>query len=260
MNSSNSIIRDLHLVALPMTAGNDVLFPGCNQPLTVDCVTSQRVMNEIVNLDPPEFAYITLNAWGDPSTVGTIALIEDMKYSPSEDSTLICSGISRFRVLHLTNEMTRARVQIFNDDIPAGSRVDSIIDLEQRLVAAMKDIVTLTIKISDDDDQTRQHALEETLKRVEAFCGEDNGESSTHWIMQLGPNLRRELLSFLIIDMLSVSFMDRRSILESTDTAKRLELALEGLDPFVRELAAKGAIVRALGRNNSNSSEDSSPS
>lgn len=250
---SESPIRDLHLVALSMTAGNDVLFPGCIQSLTIDNTTAKRVINEIAELEPPEFAYITLNAWGDPASVGTVAVIEDLSYEPTKNSTLVCNGTARFRVLSVSNDMTRARVEIFNDEIPTDDRLDDIVDLERKLVTALRDIVTLTIKISDDDDHTRQRALADMLKRVESFCEKNNDETPSHWIMELGPDVRRELLSFLVVDMLSVSFMDRRGILESTDTAERLDAALKGLEPFVRELAAKGAIVGALGRDAPNS-------
>lgn len=254
-----SPIRDLNLIALSMTAGNDVLFPGCCQSLTIDEVTAKRVIAEIAELEPPEFGYITLNAWGDPAPVGTVAVIEDLKYKPTENSALICNGIARFRVLSISNNMTRARVEIFNDEIPVDNQLDHIIQLEQQLVTALRDIVKLTIKISDDGD-THQHALEDILKRVESFCEENNDEVPAHWIMKLGPDLRRELLSFLVVDMLSVSFMDRRGILESTDTAERLDAALKGLEPFVRELAAKGAIVGALGKDTPEFPGDSSSS
>lgn len=231
-----------------MTAGNDVLFPGSHQVLSLEEGMAQRVLKEIAKREPPEFAYITLSAWGDPGAVGTIALVEDFKYSPSGQSVLVCSGVARFRVLQLNESLTQAKLQIFHDDSPSEEQLDKVVELETKLMATIKDIVALSIKLNDDAEGTRQRALEENLKRVEAFCNGSDDADIDHWILELSPDLRRELLSFIILDMLSVSFMDRRGILQSTDTFERLDAGLRGLEPYVRELAAKGAIVGALGR------------
>lgn len=234
-----------------MTAGNDILFPGCNALLTLDNALAERIMADISEREPPDFAYIALNAWGEPGTVGTVAVIEDFKYAPSQDSSmLLCAGVSRFRVVHINDDLTQARVRTFQDEPSAEENMDVVIELEQSIFSAMRNIVSLTLKISDDADQTRQLALSETLARVEAFCGHENADNiAHHWILDLSPDLRRELISFIVIDLLSVSFMDRRQILESTDTEDRLDAAVKGLEPFVRELAAKGAILGALGQN-----------
>lgn len=268
VQQKSKVIRNLPVIALPMTQGNDVLFPGCHLPLTLDKETYQRISSTLSCNEIPEFAYIPLNAWGDPSTVGTIAIIEHIPESwieNDENIEIIASGITRFQVQSLSDDMHEARVEIFSDNQPKTEQeCDEIVKLEGKLVSAMKAIVTLTIKISDDD----QHdALRETLKRVELFYTQqktdDDGESNNsktetenengHWMLELTPGLRRELLSFTVIDMLSVSFMDRRAILEATDTASRLQQALDGLEPFVKELAAKGAIVGVLGKNSSSS-------
>lgn len=241
-------VRNVPLIALPMTAGNDFLFPGCHQVLKLEEEMAQRVLKDIADSDPPEFAYLILSAWGDPEAVGTIAIIEDFKYSPNNDSVLVCSGVARFHILQINDDLTQAELKIFQDEPPSDEEADKVAKLEKKLVTAMKDIVTISIKISDDKDQSRQRALEETLKRVEAFSENTDGPDVNHWIVNLSPNLRRELLSFIVLDMLSVSFMDRRNILESTNSEERLDAGLQGLEPFLQELAAKGAIIGALGR------------
>lgn len=241
-----------------MTAGNDVLFPGGHQVLSLDEDMAQRVLKEVAEREPPEFAYITLSAWGDPGTVGTIAVVDDFQYSPLNQSTLVCSGIVRFRVLQLNESLTQAQIQIFHDDAPSEEQLDKVVELEKQLVATVKEIVTLSIKLRDDAEGTDQRALEEKLKRVEAFCnGSDDGTAVDHWILELSPEIRRELLSFIVLDMLSVSFMDRRDILQSTDTSERIDAGLRGLEPHVRELAAKGAIVGALGRDDADDTTSS---
>lgn len=275
-DDSVGIVRDLPLIALSMTAGNDVLFPGCHQVVNLDEDTAKYVTSLVTaaETETQEFVYIPLNAWGDAGTVGTVAVVEDI--APSLDATdefatkgnvgeggrmIICSGVARVHVHSISDDMRTARVEMFNDDVPTDEKLTEIENLEQQLVSAMKDIVTLTIKISDDDQHTREKALEDTLKRVESFYTQNgNVQDTDFWMMQLSPTLRRELLSFIVIDMLSVSFMDRRSILEGTDTANRLEIALQGLEPFVKELAAKGAILGALGRGGDESSSDSKTS
>lgn len=50
--------------------------------------------------------------------------------------------------------------------------------------------------------------------------------------------------------MVSVSSMDRRGILQSTDNTERLEAGLRGIHHYDRALAGKGAIMGALGRDN----------
>lgn len=272
-DDSVGIARELPLLALSMTAGNDVLFPGCHQVVNLDEDTAKYVTSLVTagGTETQEFVYIPLNAWGDAGTVGTVAVVEDI--APSLDATdesdmkgevgeggktIFCSGVARVHVHSISDDMRTARVEMFNDDVPTDEKLTEIENLEHQLVSAMKDIVTLTIKISDDDQHTREKALEDTLKRVESFYTQNgNVQDTDFWMMQLSPILRRELLSFIVIDMLSVSFMDRRSILEGTDTANRLEIALQGLEPFVKELAAKGAILGALGRGGDESSSDS---
>lgn len=231
-----------------MTEGNDVLFPGCSQAFTLDEESAQRVISQIIECDPPEFGHVTLNAWGDPAAVGTIGIVNDFQYVPSGKSVLACTGVARFRTEEIDSSLTSAKFQVFHDDPPVDDQLENLAVLENQLVSTMKDIIKLSIKISDDHDHTRQRVLEETIDRVQSLIKDEGSEHVDHWLLDLDRDRRREILSFIIIDILDVSFMDRRGILESTDTADRLDVAYNGLQPFVRELAAKGAIVGALGR------------
>lgn len=245
-------IRDVELVAIPMTAGGDVLFPGGSQLLTLQAEEADRVLRAVAGKEKPEFAYLPVSAWGEPATVGTMAVVDDIQmHLDAGQSSLLCTGVSRFRVLHLGNDMHTARVELFWDDEPAGEDIDELERLEQQLIETMKQIVRLSIKLNEGGDEQRQIALAETLKRMQAFCGEVGEEQGKkllqHWIFELSPKLRRELLSFIVIDLVSISFMDRRNLMMSTNTASRLTEALRCLAPFVKELAAKGAIVSALG-------------
>lgn len=251
----DQLIKDVKLLAVPMTQGGDVLFPGGSQLMSLSSEQAGRVLKAVADVNPPEFAYLPVNAWGDPAPVGTIAVVDDLQLNASlDEARLLCTGVKRFRVIHLGERMEKARVEIFHDDNPTDEEVEELPRLEQHLVETMTQIVTLSIKVSDANDEARQIALAQTLKRVEAFRGnyEDREARALlqHWILELSPQLRRELLSFVVIDLVSVSFMDRRNHIMSTNTADRLAEALRCLQPFVKELAAKGAIVTALGTNN----------
>lgn len=263
-------IRDMALLAVPMTQGGDVLFPGGRHVMSLHGKDMAARLKQISESEPPQFAYLPLNAWGDPAPVGTVAILDDLELNQQMDEAkLLCTGVERFRVLHLGDGMKRARVEVFHDEPPVEAEEEDLQKLEHTLVDTMKHIVQLSIKISDVEDEAKQTALAQTLKRVEAFCGThqdpDPRELLQHWIFDLSPQLRRELLSFVVIDLVSISFMDRRSLMMSTNTANRLSEALRCLQPFVKELAAKGAIVSALGNNISDdvgptSSSSSSPS
>lgn len=242
----------MSLLAIPMTAGGDVLFPGGSQMLSLGSPEAMRMLQAVADREPPEFAYLPVDAWGAPATVGTMAVLDDLALA-ADTATLLCTGVTRFRVVHLADDLSRARVELFHDDEPRAEEAAELERLESRLVETMTQIVRLSIKVSEAQDEARQRALAATLKRVEAFCGNCEEEEARkllqHWIFDLSPQLRRELLSFVVIDLVSISFMDRRGLMMSTNTANRFAEALRCLEPYVKELAAKGAIVSALGRN-----------
>lgn len=241
--------RRIAIVAVPMTAGGDVLFPGGSQMLSIrleDAIRASKAANS-------EFGYVPINAWNDPSPVGTLAVVDEFEPKAADDSALmLCSGLQRFRLLEIDPDRTRGVIECFNDDPIEEERLPEVHQLEDELVKAMTEIVRLSIKISGEQDQQRQKALAETLKRVEAFCGRSEKHITNadihHWFVQLTPDKRREILSFIVLDLLSLSFMSRRSLMLGTDTEMRLKDALDALEPFLKELAAKGAIISALGK------------
>jgi len=217
----------------------------------------------VLDSTPPgaHFAYLTLSAWGDPSPVGTLARLDGpavvTESDAPSDAELLCSGVCRLRVLHMDEGRRRARVQLFHD---APGDAPAIAAAEARVVDAMTQIVHLSLKISRDGERERREALEATLKRVEAFCeGEiavdgvehvpENADLGEHVgsFVEGGEAVRAEVLSFIVTDLLSISYMERRNVMLATDTAERLAVALKSLEPYIKELAAKGAIVSALG-------------
>lgn len=250
-------VRQLSLLAIPMTSGADVLFPGGNQLLTVD---AERALS-LVEENPPEFAFVCVDAWGNTDTVATLAVVDDLQIGgENPQATLLCTGISRLKLLEIDENRTKALVHPFYDETPNEHDITTLEKLEEKLISTMTNIVTLSIKVSDTADQQKQIALADTLKRVEAFCGkceeEERKSLLQHWILELEPHRRREILSFVVIDLVSVSFMDRKGLLRSTNTSTRLQEAIKSLEPFVKELAAKGAIVSALGRDSTEDTEE----
>lgn len=239
-----------------MTSGGDVLFPGATQQVTLSGDAAMKLLEDVCESDPPEFGHLSINAWGDPASIGTLAVVENVTLAGG-DANLLCTGLKRFNVLHLAEDHASARVEMFHDVMPDCEEANRIEMLEKQLVDAMTEIVRLSIKLSDNADETKQQLLQQTLKKVEAFYSPENTDASQsedstilkHWLLKLEPHRRREVLSFIVIDLLSISFMDRKKIMSSTDTAYRLREALTCLEPFVKDLAAKGAIVSALGRN-----------
>lgn len=292
----------MHVVCASITAGADVLFPGGSQVLHVrDDEALADTLSAVSAEDPPHFAWLPVDAWGAPATVGTTAVIDDLRIdrNPMEVS-LLCSGLCRFRVLELAPDRQTARVKFFYDDVQptedapevseglpesatetdeAGSGAETPVmtmdELETALVQTMKDIVRLSIKTLNPENPERQDALQETMKRVEAFWSKvedvDSEESAAdtmndaaglmtegrllhHWVGAADKHRRRELLSFVLLDLLNLPFMHRRELLTTTNTRKRMQQALDALDPYVKELAAKSAIASSFG----GSSDDSS--
>lgn len=255
----------MRLVASSMTLGADVLLPGSSQMVQLEGSAPVEALQTVSNDTPPEFAYTTVDAWGDVSEVGTVAVIDDLQVrSDGEEDqvTVLCSGVGRYRVIGQgSGREGEVEVREFWDDLPKDEDVEALEGLEGRLMECMKEIVRLSMKLSGaENDIGKETALAETLKRVEAFAEESaeemaevgdeamaNNPELQHWVLGLDPNRRRELLSFIMVDLLNLSFMERKALLVSTNTRARLEQAEEGLEPFIKELAAKGAIVSALG-------------
>lgn len=259
-------MRKVHVIEASVTSGADVLFPGGSRVMTFDDIKSRYVLSQVNGLEAPEFAYLPVDAWGEPCEIGTLAVIDDLEQKPLQPTVkLIFSGLCRFKVIELSQDRTSATIVMFHDKPPAECDRKTVEDMEAVLVEQLKDILRLSIKVAGaDQEPERKEALAETLKRMNflrTFFTEISKESPRdatsfaeveqsllkHWILALNPDRRREILSFLVLDLLSMSFMDRREILMSTDTMERLRTSQEVLEPLHKELAAKGAIISALG-------------
>lgn len=254
-----------------MTGGADVLFPGGSQLVRlVGNDAAVQSLREASLGDPPVFAFTTVDAWGAESTTGTLAVIDEMKIGNNVgDATVLCSGLGRWR-----RQSDGAGLMELWDDPPREEDEEELRLLDEVLVLSLMELVRLSIKLAGTDPG-KETALAETMKRMEALCekveagnlgnsDDDDGDGDPvsvggaeegtsvlmlqHWVgVRSDVNRRRELLGFITLDMMNLSFMARSSLLESMDTKLRLEQAKEALDPFLKELAAKAAIVSAFG-------------
>jgi ATP-dependent protease La (LON) substrate-binding domain len=285
--------RVLRVVTAPMTDGADVLFPGGSQMVHLHARGSLDALRTVIEEDPPEFGFVCVDAWGDACDVGTMAVVDDLELRGSAmEARLLCSGMTRFKVVEMSEDRKSAKVVLFHDDDPEESERDEYISLEDSLVQSMNSIVQLSIKLSrSDNERGKQTALAGTLQRMEKYFSrsksvtrhedgnaeekdgrsedsdidtgdvnsdvdsEDDEDSADflphhvlqHWVGGLDEDRRRELLSFIVFDLTNMTFMDRLRMLRSTNTKERLGQAQEALEPFLKELVAKGAILEALG-------------
>jgi hypothetical protein len=271
------------VVRAPMTGGADVLFPGGSQLVRlVGNDAAVQSLCEASLCDPPVFAFTTVDAWGAESPVGTLAVIDEMKVgSDGGEATVLCSGLGRW-------QRCKGGIEEVWDDPPREEDAEELRELDEELVLSLMELVRLSMKVAGSDPGT-ETALAETLKRMEALCAKvEAGESSgggggkedgdeagdlasvggadegtsvlmlQHWVgVRTNVNRRRELLGFITLDLMNMSFMARTGLLESTDTKLRLQQAKEALEPFLKELAAKAAIVSAFG--SEAGAEDASP-
>lgn len=263
------IEREIPIVSVSMTAGGEVLFPGTRLDVEVPLEAAMRASDAINS----EFGYLPIDAWNVPSSVGTICVVDEFFSTTDENNnsgemvSLRAHGLERFRLVSLDDDRKTARIVPFSDTPTREEDMDAVADLEGKLVESMQEIVRLTMKIGgeNDMDETHQRALNETLRRVEAFCLRDCSASSTstelesepenvdigileRWGSELNADQRREILSFAVLDLLNLSFMSRRSLMMAVDTRQRLEDAIEAVNPYLKQLAAKGAILSALGK------------
>lgn len=240
--------RQIAIVSVSMTAGGEVLFPGTRLDVEVSFEAAMRASDATNS----EFGYLPIDAWNVPSSVGTLCVVDEFystsNYGDDDMVTFRANGLERFRLVHLDDDRKTATIIPFSDAPTAPEDMDTVVDLEKDLMESMQEIVRLTQKIggSGDMDETHQRALNETLRRVKAVCAQNTSTSSSdleiepengdadvdmveRWGGELSSDKRREILSFVVLDLLNLSFMSRRSLMMGVDTRQRLEDALEAL-------------------------------
>ena len=207
-------VRELPLFPLPEV----VLFPQEVLPLHI-FESRYRIMLQTVLEADSRFGIVRSNpATKQIADVGCCAQI--VKHQTSEDgrSNIVTVGQQRFRILEIIREAPfySAMVTWIDDDFVDDQ--DELTALSSSVLLALKDVVSLTGKLTDSE-----RSLPEGL-----------------------PEIPREL-SFWIASHLGGSVADeQQSLLEMLDTKTRLQREYDMLDQTRRQLAARTALKETL--------------
>ncbi len=207
-------VRELPLFPLPEV----VLFPQEVLPLHI-FESRYRIMLQTVLEADSRFGIVRSNpATKQIADVGCCAQI--VKHQTSEDgrSNIVTVGQQRFRILEIIREAPFYSAMVtWIDDNPVDDQ-DELNALSSSVLLALKDVVSLTGKLTDSE-----RSLPEGL-----------------------PEIPREL-SFWIASHLGGSVADeQQSLLEMLDTKTRLQREYDMLDQTRKQLAARTALKETL--------------
>ena len=207
-------VRELPLFPLPEV----VLFPQEVLPLHI-FESRYRIMLQTVLEADSRFGIVRSNpATKQIADVGCCAQI--VKHQTSEDgrSNIVTVGQQRFRILEIIREAPFYSAMVTWIDDNSVDDQDELTALSSSVLLALKDVVSLTGKLTDSE-----RSLPEGL-----------------------PEIPREL-SFWIASHLGGSVADeQQSLLEMLDTKKRLQREYDMLDQTRRQLAARTALKETL--------------
>ena len=207
-------VRELPLFPLPEV----VLFPQEVLPLHI-FESRYRIMLQTVLEADSRFGIVRSNpATKQIADVGCCAQI--VKHQTSEDgrSNIVTVGQQRFRILEIIREAPFYTAMVTWIDDNSVDDQDELTALSSSVLLALKDVVSLTGKLTDSE-----RSLPEGL-----------------------PEIPREL-SFWIASHLGGSVADeQQSLLEMLDTKTRLQREYDMLDQTRRQLAARTALKETL--------------
>ena len=207
-------VRELPLFPLPEV----VLFPQEVLPLHI-FESRYRIMLQTVLEADSRFGIVRSNpATKQIADVGCCAQI--VKHQTSEDgrSNIVTVGQQRFRILEIIREAPFYSAMVTWIDDNSVDDQDELTVLSSSVLLALKDVVSLTGKLTDSE-----RSLPEGL-----------------------PEIPREL-SFWIASHLGGSVADeQQSLLEMLDTKTRLQREYDMLDQTRRQLAARTALKETL--------------
>ena len=207
-------VRELPLFPLPEV----VLFPEEVLPLQI-FESRYRIMLQTVLEADSRVGIVRSNpATKQIADVGCCAQI--VKHQTSEDgrSNIVTVGQQRFRILEIIREAPFYSAMVTWIDDNSVDDQDELSALSSSVLLALKDVVSLTGKLTDSE-----RSLPEGL-----------------------PEIPREL-SFWIASHLGGSVADeQQSLLEMLDTKTRLQREYDMLDQTRRQLAARTALKETL--------------
>ena len=215
----NIPVTDISVSELPLFPLPEVvLFPQEVLPLHI-FESRYRIMLQTVLEADSRFGIVRSNpATKQIADVGCCAQI--VKHQTSEDgrSNIVTVGQQRFRILEIIREAPfYSAIVTWIDDNSVDDQ-DELTALSSSVLLALKDVVSLTGKLTDSE-----RSLPEGL-----------------------PEIPREL-SFWIASHLGGSVADeQQSLLEMLDTKTRLQREYDMLDQTRRQLAARTALKETL--------------
>jgi len=227
---------ELNLFPVTMTDGGDVMFPGSGATIPIQ---DRDSLLQVMEKEPPLLGHVVVDAWGQRSDVGTASVLMFSSIpGPKETASAGLFGIQRFRILEVyeNDGPLRARVQLFSDEVES-DRKEELERLEKELLGAIREHNRLRAKLSDGSSAAEGGGQDASQLNIRSDIGLRSND----------PNRTSELVGFIGCELLDLPFIERKILLESTDTRERLERAIESFHPLVQELAAKAAIQDAMG-------------
>ncbi|MDA0258630.1 MAG: LON peptidase substrate-binding domain-containing protein [Cyanobacteria bacterium] len=208
---SDFSVRELPLFPLP----DVVLFPQQLLPLHIFESRYRMLLQSVLETDK-RFGIVRINPEnGEMADIGCCA--EVLQHQTTEDgrSYIVTLGQQRFRVLNITREAPFRSAMVSWMEDEAVDDHTQLHGLRDDVSSALKDVFELTAKL-----QSRDVDLPEDL-----------------------PELPRELSFWIGAHLDNRAATEQQTLLELTDTAKRLERQFEMLDHTRRQLAARTVLM-----------------
>lgn len=211
MTSSQIAVRELPLFPLPEV----VLFPNRPLPLHIFEFRYRMMMNTILESDRRFGVLLWDQVEGQPAKIGCCAEIIQYQRLPDDRMKILTLGQQRFRVLEYVREKPYkvGLVEWIEDHPPQKDLTGLANEVEQLL----KDVVRLSAKLTEQSIE-----LPENI-----------------------PDLPREL-SFWVASNLYGVAAEQQALLETQDTAARLEREAEILTSTRNHLAARTVLKDTL--------------
>eukprot|EP00188_Purpureofilum_apyrenoidigerum_P002458 Plantae.Rhodophyta-Purpureofilum_apyrenoidigerum.ctg25262.p1 GENE.Plantae.Rhodophyta-Purpureofilum_apyrenoidigerum.ctg25262~~Plantae.Rhodophyta-Purpureofilum_apyrenoidigerum.ctg25262.p1 ORF type:complete len:281 (+),score=50.21 Plantae.Rhodophyta-Purpureofilum_apyrenoidigerum.ctg25262:92-934(+) len=237
--------RRMLIVAAALSSGSDVLFPGAFAKVVLD---DKKTIEAVEKLDQaqPVIGHFFVETSNQVSKIGTRAAVVDTNYVSSESSSpkveLTCLGMSRLEMIDVVEREPFVALVKPYDDLPTP---EDLTPVQDELLRTISDVISLSFKLTvgegkSTDTLTELNNVVESLKDPQRY-------KERYEKFNPRSNTRLETVSFLIADLLDQPIYERRRLLESKDTRDRMEYTTGYLEAQRAELAAKVAVMDAVG-------------
>lgn len=271
----------LPCLTVPVASGASVVFPGIMFFTEVSDSRGHDWYQVVDNQGDGRLLLLAMDAWGEPANVGCIAKIRRILKGDAQRCTILFAALERFRVQGIDVQpalglgpfkynVGRAWGSVFYDEEeenrPGQPRMNEGLDMmEARLLETMRSFLKLMLKNNKthgsfphfllNNIQVCLEELDGAKQRpdllgggsLDVLAGVETGFDWTQYLRSQSPHRLREIVSFMGLDLLDWSFMERKSLIASRNVRERLRLAQDSLEYETQRLAAKSAIVDAIG-------------